>query len=96
MEFTFKLLLAVIAGCLVFFLMRKMTKWVFRIMIVAIIIAVVFYSSITLEDVKGIFKEEPAKEPVIEEPAAGESPEITENITIEENATTSLAGQGLQ
>ncbi|MBU2638162.1 MAG: hypothetical protein KJ955_04265 [Nanoarchaeota archaeon] len=94
MEWTFKLVIAIAAGLFAFFVMKKMTKWVFRIIIIGVIIAIIFYSSITLEDVKGVFKKEPASEPVIIEPVSEDSLEITENITTEE--VTSLTEQEQQ
>ncbi len=92
MDIAYKVFIAVVAGCFAFFVMKKMTKWVFRIIVVGVIIALIFYTSISLDDVKGIFKKEPASEPVIEE-AAEETPE---NITIKDNSTNPLAEKELQ
>lgn len=95
MDSTLKIVIAVTAGLFVFFIMRKMTKWVFRLIVIGVIIAIIFYSSITFEDIKGIFKKEPASGPVIGEPVPEDSLGITGNITIEDNSTY-LAEQGQQ
>lgn len=83
MDMTYKIIIAVVAGLFVFYIMKTMTKWAFRIIIALLFIAGLFYMYLHVDDMKTIFNEE-MKEPVVN---------ITEtNITAEQE----LPQAGLQ
>ncbi|MDD4878010.1 MAG: hypothetical protein PHO02_03165 [Candidatus Nanoarchaeia archaeon] len=83
MDMTYKIILAVIAGLVVFYIMKTMTKWAFRIIIVILFIAGLFYMYGSIDDMKAIFNEE------MKEPAESIS---SVNIT-ETNITEGRAGE---
>ena len=58
MDITYKVFIAVIAGLLVFTIMRKMTKWIFRGIILLLFIGGLFYAYSHIDDIKAVFNEE--------------------------------------
>lgn len=62
MDMTYKIIIAVAAGLFVFYIMKTMTKWAFRIIIALLFIAGLFYMYLHVDDIKAIFNEE-MKEP---------------------------------
>lgn len=84
MDITYKVIIAIIAGLLVFTIMRKMTKWIFRIVIGLLFVAGLFYAYSHVEDIKAVFNEEMGSEEIIS-PVVNETLQnITEEIIIVE------------
>ena len=79
MDITYKVFIAVIAGLLVFTIMRKMTKWLFRIVIGLLFVAGLFYAYSHVDDIKSVFNEEMGSEEIIE-PVANESIAVNETL----------------
>ena len=95
MDITYKVIIAVIAGLLVFTIMRKMTKWLFRIVIGLLFVAGLFYAYSHVEDIKAVFNEEMGSEEIVE-PVANESiaaNETLQNITEEIIIVEPIEGQ---
>ena len=58
MDITYKVIIAVIAGLLVFTLMIKMTKWIFRGIILLLFIGGLYYAYLHVDDMKAVFNDE--------------------------------------
>ncbi|MDI6738200.1 MAG: hypothetical protein QME12_06850 [Nanoarchaeota archaeon] len=91
MDLTYKIIIAVIVGLLVFYIMKTMTKWAFRIIIALLFIAGLFYMYQHVDDIKAIFNEEM----VTVEVRQSEEINITEtNITAEQAGESQPEEQG--
>lgn len=58
MDLTYKIIIAVVAGLFAFYIMKTMTKWVFRIIIALLFIGGIFYMYLHVDDIKAVFNEE--------------------------------------
>jgi len=92
MNYLLKLLIAVVAGYLAFKLMTKMTKWIFRIVVAVLVIAIVFYGATNLDDVKEMFAKAPAVNETMELPA--NEPVASGNVSEQNISETSLPAGG--
>lgn len=90
MDTTYKIIIAVVAGLFVFYIMKTMTKWAFRIIIALLFIAGLFYMYLHVDDMKAIFTEEMSKEPVVSNVSAVNLTET--NITEEQAAASQPEG----
>lgn len=90
MDLTYKIIIAVVAGLFVFYIMKTMTKWAFRIIIALLFIAGLFYMYSHVDDMKAVFVEEMGKEPVVSNVTAVNITE--ENITAEQAVASQSEG----
>lgn len=90
MDLTYKIIIAVVAGLFVFYIMKTMTKWAFRIIIALLFIAGLFYMYLHVDDMKAVFVEE-MKEPAKNITAVN----ITETNITEEQAVASQSAEAL-
>ncbi|MFH1065223.1 MAG: hypothetical protein V1734_01830 [Nanoarchaeota archaeon] len=87
MDMTYKIIIAVIAGLLVFTLMIKMTKWIFRGIILLLFIGGLFYAYSHIDDMKAVFNDEMGDSEALDAsgvmPAVRELNETIQNVTEE-------------